>query len=142
MRATPQPIRLINQQINPLPPLQHPLNILRHDPPHILNLALHIPNRIILPRLRGPVLHHQLLQPAVERRRAIRRQRSEVRLLRIVGGQEALFDLDEKAEGDAPAETAARDHEVGEAAGGRLGAGMVGRGVSDVVDEVLVVRVG
>ncbi len=86
MRAAPQPIRLIHQQIDPLTPLQHPLNILRHDPSDILNLILHVPDSVIFASLRRSVLYHQLLQLGVERRRAIRWQRSEVCVLRVVGG--------------------------------------------------------
>ena len=40
MRIPSQPIRLVNEQINPLPTLQHPFNILRHDPPHIVDIPL------------------------------------------------------------------------------------------------------
>lgn len=58
-------------------------------------------------------------------------------------GQELGFDLDEVAEGDAAAEAARGDDEVGEAAGGGVRRGGVVRGaVGDVVDEVLVVGVG
>ena len=53
-----------------------------------------------------------------------------------------LFDFDEVAEGDAAAEGGGGDDEVGEAAGGGIGVRVVGGGVSDVVDEVLVVGVG
>lgn len=52
------------------------------------------------------------------------------------------FDFDEVAEGDAAAEGAGGDDEVGEAAGGGVGGGVVRGGVGDVVDEVLVVGVG
>ena len=53
-----------------------------------------------------------------------------------------LFDFDEVAEGDAAAEGGGGDDEVGETAGGGVGVRVVGGGVSDVVDEVLVVGVG
>ena len=56
--------------------------------------------------------------------------------------EELLFDFDEVAEGDASAEGGGGDDEVGEAAGGGIGVRVVGGGVSDVVDEVLVVGVG
>lgn len=55
--------------------------------------------------------------------------------------EEPLLDLDEVAEGDAPAEAAAGDDEVGEAAGGARVRVVVRGRVGDVVDEVLVVRV-
>lgn len=72
-RTPTQPIRLIHQQINPLPSLQHPFNILCHNTPHILNLALHIPKRILLSTLRRAIFHHEFLQLAVERCCAIGR---------------------------------------------------------------------
>ena len=138
MRPHSQPIRLINQQINPLPPLQHPFNILRHNPPHILNLPLHAPQCILL---RRPKADHQLLQRAIECRGAVGRQTREIRVFRLVPAEELVFDLDEVGEGDAPAEGGGSDDEVCEAAGG--GAIRVfGGGVGDVVDVVLVVGVG
>lgn len=58
-------------------------------------------------------------------------------------GQELGFDFDEVAEGDAAAEAARGDDQVGEAAGGGVFRGwVVRRAVGDVVDEVLVVGVG
>lgn len=142
MRPNPQPIRLIDQQIDPLPPLQHPLNVLRHDPLHIIDILLHIRNRILLARLRRPIRNHQLLELRVEVRSAVGWQVGEIGVLRIVAREELLFDFDEVAEGDAPAEGGGGDDEVGKAAGGGVARGMVRRGVGDVVDEVLVVRVG
>lgn len=138
MRPHPQLIRLIHQQIDPLPPLQHPLDILRHDAPHILNLPLHAPQRVLLVR---PEIHHQLLQRAVERRRAIRRETREIRLLGFVPAEELVLDLDEVGEGDAAAEGGGGDDEIGEAAGGEAVRVLGGR-VGDVVDVVLVVGVG
>lgn len=62
--------------------------------------------------------------------------------MRVVAREELLFDFDEVAEWDAAPEGGGGDDEVGEAAGGGVGGGVVRGGVGDVVDEVLVVRVG
>lgn len=142
MRPDPQPIRLIDQQIDPLPALQHPLDILRHDPLHAVNVPLHVADGILLPALRRPIADHQLLELRVEIRGTVRRQVGEVRVVGLVPREELLFDLDEVAKGDAAAEGAGGDDEIGEAAGAGVGGGVVGRRVGDVVDEVLVVGVG
>ena len=142
MRPNTQPIRLIHQEIDPLPPLQHPLNILRHDAPHIINLLLRVRDGILLPALGRPIPHHQLLQTPIEVRRSVGRQRCKVRAVDIVAGEKLLFDFNEIAKRDPAAETAGGDDEVGEAAGGGGGGGVFRGRVGDVVDEVLVVGVG
>lgn len=142
MRPNPKPIRLINQQIDPLPPLQNPLDILRHDAPHILNLPLHVADRVLFAPFRGPVTDHQLFQPGIEIRGAVGRQAGEIRRLRVVARKELFLDFDEVAEGYAPPETAGGDDEIREAAGAGVCGGVVGGGIGDVVDEVLVVGVG
>jgi len=53
-----------------------------------------------------------------------------------------FLDFYEVAEGDAAAEGGGGDNEVGEAACGGIAGRVVRGGVGDVVDEVLVVRVG
>lgn len=81
MRTSTKTIRFVNQQINPLAPLEQTLNVLTHNPPHIINLSLHIANRILLPRLRRPIINHQALQLAIKAARAIIRQAGEIRAL-------------------------------------------------------------
>ena len=145
LRPDPQPIRLVDQQIDPLPTLQHPLDILRHDPPHILDLGLRVRDRVRFAPLSRPVPDHQFLELGVEFGGPVRGYAGEVRVRDVIAGQEALFDLDQIAEGDASADFDARDHDVGEAAGGGVGAvagAVFGGGVGDVVDVVLVVGVG
>jgi len=78
----------------------------------------------------------------VEVRSAVRGQVGEIGVLRIVAREELLLDFDEVAEGDAAPEGGGGDDEVGEAAGGGVAGRVVRGGVGDVVDEVLVVRVG
>ena len=96
-----------------LAPLKHPLNILRHNLPHTLNLALCRPKRILLPRLRTPLLQHQPLERAIKTRAAIRRQVMEIRTLRLELCEEALLKRGEEAERDALAQLALRDDEEG-----------------------------
>ena len=141
-RPSTQPIRLIHQQINPLPPLQHPLDILRHDPPHIVDLLLRVRDRILFTPLGGPKRHHELFHLLVEVGRAVRGHLVKGSMVAFgVFGEELLFDFDEVAEGDAAAEAGGGDYEVGESAGGR-GGRVFGRRVGDVVDEVVIVGVG
>ena len=94
MRSNPQPIRLVNQQVDPLPPLQHPLNILCHYPLHIIDIMLHVRNRIVFPRLRRPIRNHQLLQLRVEIRRSIWWQIRKIRVLWIIAREKLLLDFD------------------------------------------------
>ena len=74
MRAHAQAIRLIDQQIDPLSPLQHPLDVLRHDPLDVIDILLHVRDCILLSRFRRSIPHHQVLQLRVEVRSAIRWQ--------------------------------------------------------------------
>jgi len=138
----PKPIRFVHQQINPLPPLQHPLNILRHNPLHVINILLHIRNRILLPPLRSPIPNHQPLQLSIKTRRTICRHGCKIRTFRIIAREKLLLYFHQVAEGYAAAEAAGGDDEVGQAAGGGVGGGVVRGGVGDVVDVVLVVGVG
>lgn len=140
-RRAAEPIRLINQQIDALPTLENPLDILRHDLAHARNLALHIPQRILLAGLRRPLRHHQLLQPRIERRAAVPRQRREVRLGRGKLRQEGVLDRHQEPERDPSSQLRLRDHEVGQPAGGGR-RGVLGGGGGDVVDEVGAVGVG
>lgn len=142
MRIASQPIRLVDQQINPLTTLQQALDILAHYPPHIINLTLNIRNRILLSRLRRPIANHQLLQLGVKAASPIVRQTREVGAFRWVDGLEAFLDFDEESEGDASPERGVGDYEVGEAAGGVGGGGVLAGTVGDVVDEVGAVDVG
>ena len=142
MRPDPQPIRLIDQQIDPLPALQHPLDVLRHDPPHIVDLVLRVRDRVLLAPLGGSIPDHQLLERKVEISGAVGGQGGEIGGVGGVAREELFLDLDEVAEGDAAAETAGGDDEEGEAAGGGGVGRVFGGGIGDVVDEVLVVGVG
>lgn len=84
-----------------LAPLQHPLNILRHNLPHALDLPLRSPQRISLARLRSALLDHQLLQRAIEARTPVRRQLGKVCVIRGEGVEELLLEVRQEAEGDA-----------------------------------------
>lgn len=137
MRRATQTIRLVNQQVNPLTPLQNLLNVLAHNIPHIVNFGLNILEGVILASLCGAVLDHQALEVGIETRSAVSRQRSKVGI--GVGGEEALLDFDEVAKGDAAAEVLLGDDEVGEA---RCRGGGCRGGVGDVVDVVCAVGVG
>lgn len=55
--------------------------------------------------------------------------------------QEALLDFEKVSKGDTTAEVATGDDHVRQAAGGWVGAWVVGGGVGDVMYEVLVVRI-
>ena len=59
-----------------------------------------------------------------------------------MGCKETLLDLEEEAEGYPSSDVGVCDDEISEAAGGRVGTGVIGGRVSDVVDVVLVVGVG
>ena len=139
-RVIPQPPRLIHQHSHVLPPLQHPLNVLRHNLPHTLNLALRCPQRIRLAGLRGALLDHQPLELAIEAGTPIGGQVGEVGLLGGEGGEELLLEVAQEAEGDALAEVALGDDEESEAAGGArrvAAAAEVGGGFGHDVDEEL-----
>lgn len=101
MRTPSQPIRLVDQQINPLSTLQHPLDILRHDPPHIINIAFRHCERVR--RRRRVERLHKRAELRVEPRTAIRRQRSEIGTRRGIGREELAFYFEEKGEGNAAA---------------------------------------
>lgn len=99
-----QSVRLVHQQIYSLSSFQHSLNVLRHDPSHVLNLRLNVPYRIVLARLRRAVVDHQALQLAVECCSAIGGETRKVCLLRIISSEELFLDFNEVAERNAPAE--------------------------------------
>lgn len=120
-----------------LPTLQHALNVLRHNLPHALNLALRSTQRILLARLRAALLQHQLLQRAIEARAPVRRQVGEIRVDGVELGEEFLLQVRQEAKGNALAEIALGDDEEGEAAGGGRGGGEVGGGLDEAVDEEL-----
>ena len=67
-RAT-EAIGLVNQEVDAFSSLQHSLDILRHDAPHIVHFPLHVPERIFLSGLGGTIVDHELLQRRVEGRR-------------------------------------------------------------------------
>jgi hypothetical protein len=140
--AASKPIRLVDQKIDPLAPLKQALNILTHNAPHIINLSLRIRNRVLLAALRRAILHHQLFQLRIKTPRPITLHTCEVIALDGEVLQEALSDLDEEAEGDASSHRRVRDYEIGEAAGGGVRGGVLGGRGGDVVDIVVIVRVG
>ena len=125
MGPSPQPIRLVNQQIDPLSPLQHPLNIIRHDPAHTFDILLHVCESILFARLRRPERDHQALELVVEIRRTVRWQRSKIRRRRIIFFQELFLDFDEEAEWDSAPKGCRGDNKIGKAAGGRISVGMI-----------------
>jgi hypothetical protein len=93
--------------------LKDTLNILRHNLPHALDLALRRPQRILLPRLRPALLQHQPLQRAIEARTPVRRQVRKVRRLGLEVAEELLLQVGQEAKGDALAEFALGDDEEG-----------------------------
>jgi len=83
--STPaQSIRFVNQQIYPFTPLQHSLNILAHNIPHIVNLMLRIPNRVLLARIRRAIANHDRLESSIKRRTPVTREVRKVRRVRRV----------------------------------------------------------
>jgi hypothetical protein len=120
-----------------LAPFQHALNVLRHDLPDAFNLALGRPERILLAGLSTTLLHHHLLQRAIETRTSIRRQVMEICAFRLKLGEELLLEIRQEAKGYALAEVAFRDDEEGKAAGCRLVVGEVRRRFHEAVNEVL-----
>lgn len=112
-RAAAQTVCLINKQINALSPLQQALNIACHNSTHIVHLALDIGNRIIAATARGAELDHQVLELGVEAAGAVIGHVCEVGGGDVELVEEALPDLEEEAEGHAPAERRLRDHEEG-----------------------------
>lgn len=141
-RAAPQPVRLVYQQVNPLAALQKALDVARHDAAHVVNLAARVAERVVAPRPRRAVVHHERAQVAVEGRRAIVGQVGKVGRGGGVPREEAVARLDEEAEGDASPEGAVGDDEEDEAAGGGVGGRVLRGGLGDVVDVVRAVRVG
>lgn len=137
-----QPVRLVHQQVYSLPSLQHPLNILRHDPSHVLNLRLNVAYRIVLACLRRAVVYHQALQLAVECCSAIRGETRKVCLLRIISGEELFLDFNKVAERNAPTERGRGNDKIGKTAGGGVSRRMVRGSIGNVVDEVVVVCIG
>lgn len=140
MRTPAQPIRLINQQINPLAALQHPLDILRHDVPHAVDFLPRGRQRV--GRRGGVEGLDERAQFGVERGAAVGGEGGEVGAGGRVGGEELALHFEEVGEGDAAALFGGCDDDVAEwcvgvGLGGRGGlvGGGAGRGVGDVVHE-------
>jgi len=92
--STPtQSIRFVNQQIYPFTPLQHSLNILAHNIPHIVNLMLRIPNRVLLARIRRAIANHDRLESSIKRRTPVTREVRKVRRVRRVLLEKLLLNL-------------------------------------------------
>jgi hypothetical protein len=136
-RILSQPTRLIDQRIHVLSALQHPLNILRHNLPHAINLPLRRAHRIVLARLGPALLDHHALEHAIEARAAIRRQIRKVRLGHFKLGKELLFEVRQEAKGDALAEPLVGDDEKREAAGAGLRGGVLRGRLYEGVDVEL-----
>lgn len=124
MRTATQPIRLIHQQINPLTPLQHSLNVLRHDVPHAIDLPLCRSQRI---RRRGRIVRlQQRAELIVEGSATVSRESREVRAGGRVSGEELALDFEEEGEGNAAALFGGCNDDVAE---GRVGVGFALAGV-------------
>ena len=94
MRPSTQAVRLINQQIDPFSSFKHTLNVLRHNPPHIINFMLSIADCILLATLCRTISNHQFLKRAIEIGSSIWWQRGEVGRLGVVACQKLLLDFD------------------------------------------------
>lgn len=92
-RPNPQPVSLIDQQIDPLSPLEHSFNILRHDALNVINLLLCVRNCILLPTLGSPIPDHQFLQLPVKVCRSIRRHRRKVCTFWVIFPQKPFLYL-------------------------------------------------
>ena len=97
-------------------PLEYALNVLSHDFPYPLNLALRSAQRISLARLRGALLNHQLLQRGIKARASIRRQISEVRLFSSKRLEELLLEIRQETKGDPLAQVTLGNDEERQAA--------------------------
>lgn len=117
-RARLQAGRLVHQQINPLAPLQHPLDILRHDPLDAINLPLRLLYHIVVFAALA-VLCHGGLHRRVEFRHAIGRRIGDG--VRAVAGGEKALQFEEVGEGELAGGRGGGDDEEGEA--GRDGGG-------------------
>lgn len=108
-----QATRLVHQHTHVLAPLQHSLDILRHNLPDAFNLALRRAQGILLARLGPALLLHHLPERGIEARAAIGRQIGEIGLCSVEFGEEFLLEVGEEAKGDALAEVAFGDDEEG-----------------------------
>lgn len=109
MRPHPKSIRLINQQINPLPPFKNPLDILRHDALDGVNVLLHIGDGVGFAGLRGAVFHHEGFEDGVEVGSAVGWHCREVCPFCIVLCQESFLDFYQKPKWYAAADTGVSD---------------------------------
>lgn len=141
--TAPKTVRLINQQVKALAALQETLDVARHDPLDVVNLALHIGDGIIAAAGRGAVFDHEAPELAVEAGGTVV---GEVREVRAGWGQEfeeAVADLEEEAERDAAAQACVGDDEERQPAGarGRV-VGVVPGRLGYVVDVMRAMGVG
>lgn len=120
-----------------LPALEHALNVFRHNFPHALNFSLRRLQRILLPRIRPALLHHQLLQRAIETRTPVRRQVTKICVLDIELIEELLLEIRQETEGYALPEVALCNDEEGQTAGGIVRRGVVRGRLDQAVDEEL-----
>lgn len=140
--ASTKAVSLINQQVQSLASLKHPLDILSHDSTHVVDLALHVLESILLPALGSTVLDHQALELRIVRRGSICRQCRKVGVFGVIRGEEALLDLDKEAKRYTTTKVGLCDYEIGKVGRiERVGLSRGGSSVGDVVDQVLVVGV-
>ena len=110
MRTPTQSIRLVHEKINPLPTLEDPLDILRHDIPHIVHLFTRR-SQCICRRCRV-VCGEQRQKFAIESRATVRGERREIGGRWWIDGEEPPLHLEEEGKGDAPALFGRRDDHV------------------------------
>jgi hypothetical protein len=118
--------------------LEHALNVLRHNLPHVVDFLLCRPQRILLASIRAALLGHQLLQGSIEACTSIRGQMRKVRLLGIKLGKELLLEIRQEAKRNALSELALRDDEKRQAPSAGLTGGEVGGRFDQAVREMLV----
>lgn len=102
-RAAPETVRLVHQQIQALAALEKTLNVLCHDASHVVNLAARVADGVVAATARGTIVHHEVLELRVERRRAVVGHVGEVAALGELL-EEALADLEQEAKRHPTAE--------------------------------------
>lgn len=139
--APAEAVRLVDEQVDPLAALEQALDVPGHDAAHVVDLALGAGDGVVAAAARGAVVDHEALELGVEGAGAVVGHVGEVGLGGGELGEEALADLEQEAEGHAPAEGGLGDHQEGEPARGG-GAIVLGGRLGDVVDVVVPVGVG
>lgn len=112
MGTSTQPIRFINQQINPFTSLKHTLNILCHNVPYTIDLSTSCGKRVR--RRRSIIGLQQRAQFSVESSTAIGWERGEVRAGWWICGEELALHFKEISEWDAAALLGGGDDDIAE----------------------------